>query len=225
MLDNSRNSVMFVLPTLLIDSFLTDAGIVVSGLIQAELFSIHSQFPESFECEVGALRKLRFLYCSTVQNTFIQCQPRMNRALMDTCTVPPKTSCRASYANNSWPISWPVILKPGKSASRKTTVADIRHGQSMPANGRSLSGHTRSRTSGATCRRLSTPVWASTPSKYSRTMYPDRDNAGQISILEMTPAEAEIIHIALMRLLNDLPDNEQPTFRRLLMQLEKLISK
>lgn len=69
------------------------------------------------------------------------------------------------------------------------------------------------------------PVWASTPSKYSRTMYPDRDNAGQISILEMTPAEAEIIHIALMRLLNDLPDNEQPTFRRLLMQLEKLISK
>ncbi len=56
-------------------------------------------------------------------------------------------------------------------------------------------------------------------------MYPDRDNAGKISILEMTPAEADIIHIALMRILNDLPDNEQPTFRRLLMQLEKLISK
>lgn len=224
MLDNSHKSCMFAMLHLHTTSPAMVANCHFCQYRRSfSLFIRHGQ-PE-VECGCSNSRKLRFLYCSTFQDTFIQCYTRMNRALLDTCTVPPKTSCRASYANNSWPISWPAILKPGKSASRKTTVADIRHGQNMPANGRSLSGHTRSRTSGATCRRLSTPVWASTPSKYSRTMYPDRDNAGQISILEMTPAEADIIHIALMRLLNDLPDNEQPTFRRLLMQLEKLISK
>lgn len=54
-------------------------------------------------------------------------------------------------------------------------------------------------------------------------MYPDRDAAGRISILEMTPAEAETLHTALMRILNDLPLAEQVDFRRLLIQLEKLI--
>ncbi len=54
-------------------------------------------------------------------------------------------------------------------------------------------------------------------------MYPDRDATGQISILEMTPAEAETLHTALMRILNDLPPVEQVAFRRLLMQLEKII--
>ena len=54
-------------------------------------------------------------------------------------------------------------------------------------------------------------------------MYPDRDATGQISILEMTPAEAETLHTALMRILNDLPPAEQVAFRRLLIQLEKII--
>ncbi len=55
-------------------------------------------------------------------------------------------------------------------------------------------------------------------------MYPDRDATGQISILEMTPAEAETLHTALMRILNDLPPVEQVDFRRLLIQLEKLMT-
>lgn len=54
-------------------------------------------------------------------------------------------------------------------------------------------------------------------------MYPDRDTSGQISILEMTPAESETVHTALMRILNDLPPTQQVDFRRLLIQLEKLI--
>ena len=54
-------------------------------------------------------------------------------------------------------------------------------------------------------------------------MYPDRDAAGRINILELTPAEAETLHIALMRVLNDLPAAEQTAFRRLLIQLEKII--
>lgn len=54
-------------------------------------------------------------------------------------------------------------------------------------------------------------------------MYPDRDATGHISILEMTSAEAETLHTALMRILNDLPATEQTAFRRLLIQLEKLI--
>ncbi|WP_300601124.1 hypothetical protein [uncultured Rikenella sp.] len=56
-------------------------------------------------------------------------------------------------------------------------------------------------------------------------MYPDRDATGQISILEMTPAEAETLHTALMRILNDLPPIEQVAFRRLLIQLEKLMTR
>lgn len=55
-------------------------------------------------------------------------------------------------------------------------------------------------------------------------MYPDRDASGQISILEMTSAEADTLHVALMRILNDLPAAEQSAFRRLLIQLERLIS-
>lgn len=54
-------------------------------------------------------------------------------------------------------------------------------------------------------------------------MYPDRDASGQISILEMTTAEVETLHVALMRILNDLPPTEQIAFRRLLILLEKLI--
>lgn len=54
-------------------------------------------------------------------------------------------------------------------------------------------------------------------------MYSDRDASGQISILEMTAEEAETLHVALMRILNDLPSAQQKTFRRLLIQLEKLI--
>lgn len=56
-------------------------------------------------------------------------------------------------------------------------------------------------------------------------MYPDRDATGHISILEMTPAEAETLHTALMRILNDLPPAEQVDFRRLLIQLEKLMTR
>lgn len=55
-------------------------------------------------------------------------------------------------------------------------------------------------------------------------MYPDCDATGHISILEMTPAEAETFHTALMRILNDLPPVEQVDFRRLLIQLEKLMT-
>lgn len=55
-------------------------------------------------------------------------------------------------------------------------------------------------------------------------MYPDRDATGHISILEMTPAEAETLHTALMRILNDLPPVDQVTFRRLLINLEKLMT-
>lgn len=54
-------------------------------------------------------------------------------------------------------------------------------------------------------------------------MYPDLDAAGRISILEMSREEAETLHTALMRILNDLPPAEQVAFRRLLMQLEKII--
>ncbi|WP_298061344.1 hypothetical protein [uncultured Rikenella sp.] len=54
-------------------------------------------------------------------------------------------------------------------------------------------------------------------------MYPDLDAAGRISILEMSREEAETLHTALMRILNDLPPVEQVDFRRLLIQLEKLI--
>lgn len=54
-------------------------------------------------------------------------------------------------------------------------------------------------------------------------MYPDRDASGQISILEMTTAEVETLHVALMRILNDLPPTEQIAFRRLLILLERLI--
>lgn len=54
-------------------------------------------------------------------------------------------------------------------------------------------------------------------------MYPDRDAAGRISLMEMTPAEAEVTRDALMRMLNDLPSAQQKSFRRLLIQLEKLI--
>lgn len=55
-------------------------------------------------------------------------------------------------------------------------------------------------------------------------MYPDCDASGRISILEMTSVEAETLHVALMRILNDLPPAEQIAFRRLLIQLEILIS-
>ncbi|WP_294591511.1 hypothetical protein [uncultured Rikenella sp.] len=41
----------------------------------------------------------------------------------------------------------------------------------------------------------------------------------------MTPAEAETLHTALMRILNDLPPIEQVAFRRLLIQLEKLMTR
>lgn len=54
-------------------------------------------------------------------------------------------------------------------------------------------------------------------------MYPDLDAAGRISILEMSREEAETLHTALMRILNDLPLAEQVAFRRLLIRLEKLI--
>lgn len=54
-------------------------------------------------------------------------------------------------------------------------------------------------------------------------MYPDRDAAGQISLMEMTPLEVETLQVALMRILNDLPPAQQKTFRRMLIQLEKLI--
>lgn len=54
-------------------------------------------------------------------------------------------------------------------------------------------------------------------------MYPDLDAAGRMSILEMTSVEAETLHVALMRILNDLPADEQVAFRRLLIQLERLI--
>lgn len=54
-------------------------------------------------------------------------------------------------------------------------------------------------------------------------MYPDLDASGRISILEMSHEEAETLHTALMRILNDLPPAEQVAFRRLLIQLEKLI--
>lgn len=54
-------------------------------------------------------------------------------------------------------------------------------------------------------------------------MYPDRDAKGRISLMELAPVETEIIHTALMRILNDLPPTEQIAFRRLLIQLEKLI--
>lgn len=54
-------------------------------------------------------------------------------------------------------------------------------------------------------------------------MYPDRDATGRISLMELAPVETEIIHTALMRILNDLPPTEQIAFRRLLIQLEKLI--
>lgn len=157
--DNSRNSVMFAVPTILIDSFLTKAGIVVFSLIiQAELFSIHSRFSERSECVVGAKRKLRFLYCITSQNTFIQCQPRMNRALAERCTVRPKTSCRASYATNSRPTSWPVTLKPGESACRATPATAIRRAPNSPIVGHSSSGPSPSRSSAFTCRALMTPA-------------------------------------------------------------------
>lgn len=256
---------MFAVPTILIDSFLTKAGIVVFGLIQAELFSIHSRFSERSECVVGAKRKLRFLYCITSQNTFIQCQPRMNRALAERCTVRPrtscrasygipdaeksaghlatilqnvvclqcdnyiltlllqwrivisayitggaflnsfslykqlecgcrrprklrlsflfnfhntfiqcdnrmncalaerctvrpKTSCRASYATNSRPTSWPVTLKPGESACRATPATAIRRAPSSLIVGHSSSGPSPSRSSASTCRALMTPA-------------------------------------------------------------------
>lgn len=55
-------------------------------------------------------------------------------------------------------------------------------------------------------------------------MYPDLDAAGRISILEMNREEAETLHTALMRILNDLPPAEQVAFRRLLIQLEKLMA-
>ena len=55
-------------------------------------------------------------------------------------------------------------------------------------------------------------------------MYPDLDAAGRISILEMNREEAETLHTALMRILNDLPPVEQINFRRLLIQLEKLMA-
>ncbi len=54
-------------------------------------------------------------------------------------------------------------------------------------------------------------------------MYPDLDAAGRISILEMSREEAETLHTALMRILNDLPPVEQVAFRRLLIQLDKLM--
>ncbi len=55
-------------------------------------------------------------------------------------------------------------------------------------------------------------------------MYPDLDAAGRISILEMSREEAETLHTALMRILNDLPPVEQIDFRRLLIRLEKLMA-
>ncbi len=67
-------------------------------------------------CWSSNQRKPRFLYCIIFPNTVIQCYSRMNCALAERCTVRPKTSCRALYATNSRPISWPVILKPGESA-------------------------------------------------------------------------------------------------------------
>ena len=56
-------------------------------------------------------------------------------------------------------------------------------------------------------------------------MYPDLDAAGRISILEMSREEVETLHTALMRILNDLPSAEQVAFRRLLIQLEKLMTR
>lgn len=54
-------------------------------------------------------------------------------------------------------------------------------------------------------------------------MQPDKDSQGLISIMEMTPAEAEIVHTAVTRMLNDLPTSDQIVFRGLLIKLEKII--
>ena len=109
-------------------------------------------------CECRNSRKLRFLYCIIFPNTFIQCDTRMNRALAVRCTVRPKTSCRASYATNSRPISWPVIPKPGESVCRATPATAIRRAPSSPVVGHSSSGPSPSRSSASTCRALTMPV-------------------------------------------------------------------
>ena len=142
--DNSRNSVMFVVPTLLYTTPSVPAANCHFCPHHRRSFSrfIRPGQPR-VECEVGALRELRFLYCITFQNTVIQCQPRMNRALAERRTVR-QASCRASYATNSRPTSWPATA--------------IRRAPSSPVVGHSSSGPSPSISSASTCRPLMTPA-------------------------------------------------------------------
>ncbi len=125
-----------------------------TGGVFLHSFSLYKQS----ECGCGKPRKLRLSFLFNFHNTFIQCHNRMNCALVERCTVRPKTSCRASYATSSRPISWPVTLKPGKSVCRATPAVATRRAPSSPIGGHSSSGPSPSRSSASTCRALMTPV-------------------------------------------------------------------
>lgn len=156
--DNSRNSVMFAVRTLHTIQPTDPAANCHFCLSYRRSFSLFIRPGQpAVECEVRTLRKLRFLYC-IIPNTFIQCEPRMNRALAEPCTVPPKASCRALYANNSRPTSWPAILRPVESASRATIAAVTRRAPSSPLGGHSSSGPSHSKSSASICRTPTTPV-------------------------------------------------------------------
>lgn len=131
--------------------------IVISAHIIGGVFLYSFSLYKQLECWIGVLRKLRLSFLFNSHNTFIQCQSRMNCALAERCTVR-QASCRALYATSSRPTSWPVTLKPGKSACRATPVIATRRAPSSPIGGHSSSGPSPSTSSAPGCRALTTPV-------------------------------------------------------------------
>ena len=156
--DNSLNSVMFAVQHLHTIPSVPAANCHFCPHHRRSFSRFIRPGQPEIECGCCNQRKLRFLYCIIFPNTFIQCNTRMNCALAERCTVHPKTSCRASYATNSRPISWPVILKPGESACRATPATAIRRAPSSPVVGHSSSGPSPSTSSAPGCRALTTPV-------------------------------------------------------------------
>lgn len=56
-------------------------------------------------------------------------------------------------------------------------------------------------------------------------MYTDKDSQGRIQIMDMTSSDIEILMTAVERIVEQLPDIDQRRFRRLLIDLDKLIQK
>lgn len=54
-------------------------------------------------------------------------------------------------------------------------------------------------------------------------MYADKDSHGEISLIGLTSEQAEDLQIALTRILPELSAQKETEFRRLLIQIDKLL--